>query len=189
MTSRYRKSFEQSDLGQLHSSFPFTAFCNSIGLSDSELVEQLNGNIHFQLFCDIWIDPDHPLTNSKIVSAIRCELSSLLDIDSAQQVLATHWKPYLENLQVCLTDATCYESSVRFPTTVKLLFEAVDWLYRHQCTLCKQLHVARGRNKYAEVKSAYLSYSKKRKRKISHTRMLTRLYFICLKSYWIKCTG
>lgn len=108
------------------------------------------------------------------MGAIRCELASLLDIDSAQQVLASHWKPYLDNLQVCMTDATCYESFMRFPTTIKLLFESIDWLYRHLCRLCKQLHVARPRNKYAEVKSAYLLHSKKRKRKASSTRMLTR---------------
>jgi Transposase domain (DUF772). len=200
--SRYRKSFEQSELGRLHSSFPFAAFCKSIGLvdnpkgrcsyftahgkvglmllksytglSDSDLIEQLNGNIHFQLFCGVWIDPDHPLTNAKIVSAIRCEVASLLNIDSAQQALAIHWKPYMENLQVCMTDATCYESFMRFPTNIKLLFESVDWLYSHLCKLCKELRVARPRNKYAEVKSAYLSHSKKRKRKVSATRMLTR---------------
>lgn len=200
--SRYRKSFEQSDLGRLHSSFPFSSFCKSIGLvdnpkgrcsyfsssgkvalmllksytglSDSDLLDGLNANIHFQLFCGIWIDPDYPLTNAKIVSAIRCELGSLLNIDSAQQILATHWKPYLDNLQVCMTDATCYESFIRFPTNIKLLFESVDWLYRHLCKLCKRLQLSRPRNKYAEVKSAYLSHSKKRKRKASTTRMLTR---------------
>ena len=43
-------------------------------------------------------------------------MASRLDIDSLQEVLSSHWKPYLENLHVCMTDATCYESHMRFPT-------------------------------------------------------------------------
>ena len=69
------------------------------------------------------IDPSFPITNYKIVSAVRNEMASRLDIESLQEVLASHWKPYLENLHVCMTDATCYESHMRFPTDMKLLFE------------------------------------------------------------------
>jgi ribosomal protein S7 len=36
------------------------------------------------------------------------------------------WKPYLENLHVCMTDATCYESHMRFPTDMKLLWESLE---------------------------------------------------------------
>ena len=39
-----------------------------------------------------------PITNFKIVSAIRNEIASRLDIDSFQELLASHWKPYLDNL-------------------------------------------------------------------------------------------
>ncbi|WP_394330865.1 MULTISPECIES: hypothetical protein [Bacteroides] len=45
-----------------------------------------------------------------IVSAIRQELSEQLDIDSLQQIRCEYWKPYMNNLHVCMTDATCYES-------------------------------------------------------------------------------
>ena len=142
--------------------------------SDSALIDHLNGNIHYQLFCGIQIDPLHPLTNYKIVSAIRQELADCLDIPSSQQVLAESWKPYLENLHVCMTDATCYESYIRFPTDVKLLWESVRWLHQHLCNHCKSLRICRPRTKYADVSTAYLSYSKKRKRKQSRTRMLKR---------------
>ena len=75
----YRESFNSSELGKLHQAFPFSDFCKSIGLkenrrgrksyfspegkvalmllkaytnfSDAELIEHLNGNIHYQLFC------------------------------------------------------------------------------------------------------------------------------------------
>lgn len=100
------------------------------GFSDFDLIGHPNGNIHYQLFCGVQINPTHPLTNYKIVNAIRQELSERLDIELVQQVLATHWKPYLENLHVCMPGATCYESYMRFPTDVKLLWESVEWLHR-----------------------------------------------------------
>lgn len=153
---KYRKSFNESELGRLHSVFPFEVMaknmglsenrlgCRNIfspsakiaimvlkaytGLSDRHLVEHLNGNLHYQMFCGIMIDPSSPITNYKIVSAIRNEIAARLDIESLQEVLATHWKPYLENLHVCMTDATCYESHMRFPTDMKLLWECLEWL-------------------------------------------------------------
>lgn len=151
---KYRKSFNESELGRLHSVFPFERMAKAIGLceqrlgsrnifcpsakialmvlkaytgfSDRQLVEHLNGNIHYQMFCGIMIDPSFPITNYKIISAIRNEMASRLDIDSLQEVLSSHWKPYLENLHVCMTDATCYESHMRFPTDMKLLWESLE---------------------------------------------------------------
>ena len=199
---KYRKSFNESELGRLHSVFPFEVMAKTIGLSenrlgrrnvfspsakialmvlkaytsfsDRQLVEHLNGNLHYQMFCGIMIDPSSPITNYKIISAIRNEIASRLDIESLQEILATHWKPYLENLHVCMTDATCYESHMRFPTDMKLLWESIEWLYRHICRHCMVLGIRRPRNKYADVSESYLSYCKKRKRKASRTRMLKR---------------
>ncbi|MEI3423057.1 MAG: transposase [Butyricimonas faecihominis] len=163
----YKSSFLSSDLGRLHSIFPFKSFCRSLGLSssrrgrhayfppegkvalmllkaytgfsDATLIEHLNGNIHFQIFCGVYIHPCRPLTNYKIVNAIRSELACLLNVDSAQQVLALHWKPYLDNLHVMMTDATCYESYLRYPTSVKLLWESVAWLQSRLSAFSKDL--------------------------------------------------
>ncbi|HJF07899.1 MAG TPA: transposase, partial [Phocaeicola coprocola] len=102
--SEYRKSFNESELGRLHSVFPFEVMAKTIGLSenrlgrrnvfspsakialmvlkaytsfsDRQLVEHLNGNLHYQMFCGIMIDPSSPITNYKIVSAIRNEIAS-----------------------------------------------------------------------------------------------------------------
>ena len=142
------------------------------GFSDRLLVEHLNGNIHYQLFCGIMIAPSCPITNYKIISAVRNEIASRLDIDFLQGILASHWKPYLENLHVCMTDITCYESHMRFPTDMKLLWERIEWLYRHICQHCRDLGIRRPRNKYTDIAVSYLSYCKKRKRKVSRTRML-----------------
>lgn len=199
---KYRKSFNESELGKLHSVFPFECMAKAAGLSDRrlgrrnrfspsakialmvlkaytgfsdrQLVEHLNGNIHYQIFCGIMIPPSLPITNFKIISAIRNEIASRLDIDSFQELLASHWKPYLDNLHVCMTDATCYESHMRFPTDMKLLWESIEWLYRHICRHCRELGIRRPRNKYRNVAESYLSYCKKRKRRASRTRMLKR---------------
>ena len=68
-----------------------------------------------------------------------------------------------------MTDATCNESHIRFPTDMKLLWESIEWLHRHICKHCRELGIRRPRNKYKNVAE---SYCKKRKRKASRTRML-----------------
>ena len=88
---KYRKSFHESELGRLHSVFPFERMAKEAGLSeqrlgrknifspcakislmvlkaytgfsDRQLVEHLNGNIHYQMFCGVMIDPSNPITN------------------------------------------------------------------------------------------------------------------------------
>lgn len=44
------------------------------GLSCPKLLEQLNGNIHYQIFCDVIIDPTRPLTNYKLLDDVMMEL-------------------------------------------------------------------------------------------------------------------
>ena len=116
----------------------------------------------------------NPLSNFKIISEIRCEIAKKLDIDSFQQALSNHWKPYLEHTSVMLTDATCYESAIRFPTDVKILWESVDWIYRQLKVIVKALKGRMPRSKYDKQNRRYYSYCKKRKRKESETRILKR---------------
>lgn len=44
------------------------------GLSSPKLMEHLNGNVHYQLFCDVRIDPMHPLTNYKLLDDVFSEV-------------------------------------------------------------------------------------------------------------------
>jgi hypothetical protein len=200
--SGYQSSFSSSELGQLHSAIPFSDLASRLGLrnssvgrtnyfspegklalmflksytglSDSLLIADLNSNIHYQLFCGVRINPLSPLTNFKIVSQIRCEIASFLDIDSLQQVLASYWKPYMENLSVLMTDATCYESHLRYPTSIKILWEAIEWLYPRMCAAYKELGLRKPRTKYDKQVLRYHSYSKNRKPRKNHRRVLQR---------------
>jgi hypothetical protein len=198
----YRQSFLSGELGKIHSLFPFTALARELGLedkpsgrdsyfspegkiglmvlksytglSDRDLIARLNANLHYQIFCGVRINPLNPLSNFKIISEIRCEIGRKLDIDNLQQILASHWKPHLENTSVMMTDATCYESSIRFPTDVKILWEGVDWTYRQLKFVVTSLGGRMPGCKYARQYLRYRVYSKKRKRTQVETRVLKR---------------
>ena len=45
------------------------------GLGCPKLMEQPNGNIHYQIFCDVIIDPTRPLTNYKLLDDIMMDLA------------------------------------------------------------------------------------------------------------------
>ena len=144
------------------------------GLSCPKLMEQLNGNIHYQLFCDMRIDPLRPLTNYKLLDEVISEMSHKLKIQQQQDILARAWKPYMKELDTMYTDATCYESEMRYPTDPKLLWEGIEKAYRIMCGLSEKLNVHRPRTKYLDVEKANLAYRKRRKRTKAQTRKITR---------------
>ena len=143
-------------------------------MSFPKLMEELNGNIHYQLFCDILIDPVHPLTNYKLLDDIAAELSGKLKVQEMQNLLAEAWKPYMKNLDTLFTDATCYESEMRYPTDQKLLWECVERGYDLMCKASRQLGIHRPRTKFLDVEKANLTYRKQRKHNKAQTRKITR---------------
>ena len=198
----YGQSFRGSELGKMHALVPFKELAkelrlkeNHLGrdsyfspegkialmvlkshtcLSDRDLIAQLNANLHYQIFCGVVISPLNPLTNFKIVSEIRCEIGKKLHIDALQQILASHWKPHMEHTNVMLSDATCYESAIRYPTDVKILWESVDWIYGQLKSVVKSLKGRMPRSKYDKQNRKYHTYCKKRKHTQTDTRVLKR---------------
>jgi hypothetical protein len=144
-----------------------------VDCSDKRLLEHLNGNIDFQLFCGIFLGPER-ISNYKIVSKIRCYLSTRINIKEVQKVLAKHWKPYMNQTNIMLEDATCYETSMRYPTNVKLLWECTDWSYSQMKLMCKGLKIQTPRTKYLDQKQKYFNYSRKRKKIRKDTKIRTR---------------
>ena len=144
------------------------------GLSCPKLLEQLNGNIHYQIFCDVIIDPTRPLTNYKLLDDVMMELAGKLKIQQLQGILADKWRPYMENLDTMYTDATCYESEMRYPTDAKLLWEGIEKSYATMCELSGRLGIHRPRTKFLDVQKANLTYRKQRKHNRSQTRKITR---------------
>ena len=152
------------------------------GLSAPKLMEALNGNIYYQIFCGIRITPKNQLTNYKLIDNILLELSKKLKIQEQQKVLADAWKPYMKNLDTVYTDASCYESLMRFPTDVKLLWECVERAYKMMCSISSQLGEHRLRTKYNDIEKANLAYRKQRKHTHKQTRkMIMRLLALLCK--------
>lgn len=198
----YRKSFLSSDLGKIYTSIPWDSLVNSLGLKDSKkgpqslfsprgkvalmflkhyaacsdrkLIAQLNGNIDYQFFCDLHLPIGTRIENYKIVSAIRCELSEQLDISKLQEALIKSWLPHLSNLNSITCDATCYESSIRYPTDVKLLWEAVFWSYKQLKSLSSVAKEKLLRTKYRKWERRYISYSKMKKKRRKKRKVLKR---------------
>jgi hypothetical protein len=199
--SLYWKSFQQSELGMIYQAIPWSELAKSlkirknkkgpdpifsaqgmlalmflksyVGCSDRKLIIHLNGNIDFQMFCGIFLGPER-ISNFKIISEIRCELSKRFDIKILQSVLAGYWKPYLKDPNIMLEDATCYETSMRYPTNVKLLWESTEWSYKQLKLICKYLKIRMPRNKYEEQWDKYNNCSHKRKRTHKETTMRIR---------------
>ena len=166
--SLYWNSFLESALGQIYQAIPWDKLIKSLkikdnrkgrksmfspqgklalmflksysGMSDRRVYEQLNGNIQWQMFCGIFLGPEK-LADFKVISRIRTELAKKLNIREVQDVLAKSWKPYMEQTNIVLEDATCYESYMRFPTNVKLLWECVDWMQGQMKQTCKYLKI------------------------------------------------
>jgi Transposase domain (DUF772) len=199
--SLYWNSFLESELGKIYQAIPWAKLIKSLNLkenrkgrssqfspqgklalmflkaysgqSDRKLYEHLNGNIQYQLFCGILLGPEK-LFDFKIISKIRGELAKNLNIREVQDVFAKSWKPYLENPNIVLEDATCYEFYMRFPTNVKLLWESVDWIYGQMKLTCKRLKIPTPRTKYLEQKEKYYSYMRMRKKPWKQTTKRTR---------------
>lgn len=143
-------------------------------LSAPKLMEQLNGNVHYQIFCDIYINPERPLTNYKLIDDVVSELAGNLKIQELQNKLAEAWKPYMKDLDTMYTDATCYESEMRYPTDAKLLWEGIEKSYKIMCDVSKRAGIHRPKTKYLDVEKANKGYVKQRKHSKSQTRKLTR---------------
>ncbi len=184
--------FLESDLGKIYQSIPWedlvTAFTlqeNSLGrkslfspkgrialmflknyteVLDRKLIEQFNGNIDYQFFYDISLGANH-LTNTKIVSQIRCELAEKLLIDEIEKILYQCRKPYISEERQAVVDATCYESDVRYPVIWELLWEAVFWLYNQLKINCKLLGKKMIRSKFIKWTKRYIGFSKMRRKK------------------------
>ena len=151
------------------------------GLSAPKLMEALNGNIYYQIFCGIRISPKNQLTNYKLIDNILLELSKKLKVQEQQKVLADAWKPYMKKLDTVYTDASCYESLMRFPTDVKLLWECVERAYKMMCSISSKLGEHRLRTKN-DMEKANLAYRKQRKHTHKQTRkMIMRLLALLCK--------
>jgi IS5 family transposase len=134
-------------------------------ISDQKLIDRFNTDWSLQIFCGKLLRDDQKIRDNAIVSRIRSYLAEQVDLYQMQDILINHWKRNMDNTHVLLMDATCYESYVRFPTDVKLLWESCRWVYEKQIyKWCRRLSIRRPRSKYREQKHKQGDYDRRRKK-------------------------
>jgi hypothetical protein len=140
------------------------------GLSDEKLVDRLNTDWSYQLFCQLELAEGEFIRDKSLVSRVRKELSGIA-YQKIQHVLQKHWKDNLpaNERKTLLMDATCFESYLRYPTDVKLLFECCQWLNGQLLCLCTHLSRARPRNGFKAQQQQYFAYARQRKKTYRQT--------------------
>ena len=192
--------FKETELGRIHSTIPWdkldkclpeqditkpgpAQFMSNAGMfgmmflkhilniSDQKLIERFNTDWSCQLFCGKFLGDNDKVRNTAFVSNIRGYIAHNADLDCIQQVLLHHWKEEMEMTQALFMDATCYESYIRFPTDVKLLWESCVWVYEKMLfKFCSLLDEKRPRNKFIDQKRKYMGYARLRKKSYNKTR-------------------
>lgn len=149
-------------------------------LSDEKLIQRLNTDWAMQFFCGIQLQTHQMIKDDGLVSRIREYLAEHLEIEAVQRVLIANWKDDLENVHTLLSDATAYESYIKYPTDVKLLWDCVYWIYQAIFVICRELKIKRPRSRFLEQETKQLSYSKCRKKshKMTRTRKKALLYLL-----------
>lgn len=206
----FYERFLESDLGKVHRAVPWDDMVDAFGLteakkgprpifspkgkialmflkhyadcSDRKLFEGLNGNIDWQFFCGIYVGTDR-LDNFKIVSQVRSELAGKLDMDAVQKALYGHWSPHIDGKSATVMDATCYESHMRYPTNVKLLWECTDWLHGLLRKVCREEGEKMVRSRYLKWKGRYAAYSKMKKKTKKKRSALTRSLLLLVEKF------
>jgi len=161
------------------------------GFSDAKLIEQLNHNRMMQLFCGIRLKAGEQIKDDGVVSRWRMRIGNYLKEEevfrSIQLCHVSVWKKDLKNTKVNIADATCYESYVRYPTDVKLLWECVEFLYKQMKIISKYIAIPLLRSKYKDQKKKQLSYQKSRKKtyKKRQARRKSLLYLLNKYLDWL----
>jgi transposase, IS5 family len=145
------------------------------GLSDEKLVERLNTDWAYQAFCHLTLLPGELIKDRSLVTRVRKEVSAL-GWSCLQNLFQNHWKPLLspQELKTLLMDATCYESWIRYPTDIKLIWESCQWIHQGILGLCSTLSQRRPRNKFLYQQKKYMAYARRRKKTYQQTQRLRR---------------
>lgn len=133
--------------------------------SDEMLIRRFNTDWSLQIFCGKLLADNEKIRDKAIVSRIRSYIGEQADWQEVQATLIDYWKRDMDQTHVLLMDATCYESFIRFPTDVKLLWECCQWIFEKQIyKWCKVCDMARPRSKYVDQKRRQGAYDRRRKK-------------------------
>jgi transposase, IS5 family len=162
-------SHEQSGLGRkpwfsVQGGIALQILKHYLQLSDAKLIERINTDWSLQYFCGIRLKEDEVIADKDIVGNWRTYIAGHLDIGSWQIELAKKWKPYMEQTQSTMQDATCYESRIAHPTDVKLLWQCCGEIYEWKELILSKHNQRRSRANHVLRRKEYLSYQKSKKK-------------------------
>jgi len=123
------------------------------GESDRVLMERLAQDWVYQRFARINLLDRYE--NYTILSDIRERYAKYFNYKELQKIFAEHWSEYLRGIEGVLMDATVFKSNIRYPSTVELLWDAIEWLHKKIEILSKLLNIRMIRSKYRDVERAY----------------------------------
>ncbi len=151
-----------------------------LAITDEQLMERMASDYFVQFFCGVYFRAEDKLPNFKIISDIRVELGNTLDMESFQMAMAREWKPFMKDIEEFLTDATCYQTDMRYPTDTKLLWESCQWVKKQMTGICKKYHLKQPRNKYNEQSIKQMDYQRRKKpgHKRTQARIKSLLYLL-----------
>ena len=211
MKSAEHLLFEQSELGRMQSLLPFDELAklfephqangsggrpahlslkgglalmflkHYLDLSDSMLIDRLNSDVYLQLFCFTRIDLRSPIRDKDLPGRWRRFFAQHMDIQALQDRLAQAWQPHLDHTHILMDDATCYESHIKYPTDVKLLFDCCEWLDREVLKVSRFYGMALARrDKYKAAKKRVKRYVMKKRKNSKEQRSLRKSLL-----YWL----
>lgn len=143
-------------------------------LSDRKFIDHLNANWQMQMFCGMQLSIHEPIQDRNLMSRVRKYVSRFLNLADFQKTLIDHWKPFMKDTHVGMSDATVYESLMRYPTDVKLLWECCEYLQGQRRRLSELLRIEISHKIYDRKKQVYLSYARRRKKPYRLTRKMRK---------------
>lgn len=150
------------------------------GCSDEKLLSRINTDWQLQLFCGIQLGENEEIKDKDLLWQTRKFVAQHLDLEKFQTILINHWKKELENKHMGMCDATCYESYIKYPTDVGLLWDSAKWLNEAIRYYSKELSLRLPRNKFKDQSKKQLAYARKRKKakKLEKRRRRQLLYLV-----------
>ncbi len=135
-----------------------------LGLSDEKLIQRLNSDWEMQYFCGIQLAVNEEIRDTDLPSRVRKFIGENIDYTKMQNIFITAWIPMMTDIDKMLNDATAFESYIRFPTDVKLLWECCVYINNSIKYLCNQFRIKRPKSNFKNQAKKQTSYQK-RKRK------------------------
>jgi len=152
------------------------------GCSDEKLRQRINTDWSLQMFCGIQLSWNEEIKDKDLIWKTRDFVAKHLDLKQFQSTLIKHWKPDMENTHMGMSDATCYESYIKYPTDVRLLWDCIEWLDQQIRYSAKAMKLRHPRSKVKEQRFKQLNYARRRRKpKKLEKRRRKQLLYLCNK--------